>query len=135
MLDEHAAAFLALLQADAGPPQLNVHDGKVPAGVNVDADPYVLVYFAAVHPDTTKEGAGYGFQLRATCHSVGGNAQAARMVADRVAAAVFNQTPAVSGRACFPVEHEDGQPPIRDETTGSLVMDLIDTYVLYSIPG
>lgn len=135
MLDAHAQAFLALLDADNGPPALNVHDGVVPAGVDVDAQPYVLVYFAAVQPDTTKEGAAYGFQLRAICHSVGGNAQAARMVADRVAAAVFNQTPAVAGRSCYPIEHEDGQPPLRDESTGSLVMDLVDTYVLLTIPG
>lgn len=135
MLDAHAQAFLGLLDADNGPPPLNVHDGKAPDGVDVDTDPYVLVYFSELRPDTTKEGATYGFQLRATCHSVGGNAQAARMVSDRVMAAVLDRTAVVAGRSCFPIRHEDGQPPLRDESTGDLVMDLIDTYVLLTIPG
>lgn len=135
MIDEHAAAFLALLDADNAPPPLNVHDGKVPDGTDPRVSPYVLVYFDSNDPEDDFEARPYTFTLTATCHSVGGNAQAARMVADRVRTAAYNVTPTVSGRSCYPIEREPGMPPQRDESTGSLVMDQIDTYVLQSIPG
>jgi len=57
------------------------------------------------------------------------------MVADRVAAALLDAIPVVTGRTCFPIRWEDGAPPQRDEATGSTVMDVIDTYVLRSVPA
>jgi len=135
VIDEHAAVVLALLDADNAAPPLNVHDGKVPNGTDPSVSPYVLVYFDSNDPEDDFEARPYVFVLTATCHCVGASAQAARMVADRVRTALYNVTPTVSGRSCFQIEREPGMPPQRDETTGSTVMDQIDTYVLASIPG
>jgi hypothetical protein len=134
VIDEHAQAVLALLGAVTSP-ALTVYDGKVPSGIDPKATPYVLVYFAGGRPDLTFDGVTITYQLRATCHCVGGSAQAARMVADRVATALIDVTPTVTGRACWPIRWEDGLPPQRDETTGSLVFDQIDTYGFLSVPG
>lgn len=135
MLDQHAAAVLALLNAVDDPPPLNVHDGKVPAGVDPKVEPYVLPYFAGGSPDLTFRGTSHTFQLRITAHCVGGNAQAARLVSQRVRAALLDVTPTVPGRKCFPIRWEDSPPPQRDESTGSTVMDQVDTYVLRSVPA
>jgi hypothetical protein len=135
MIDEHASVVLALLDADNTPPALNVHDGKVPDGTDPRASPYVLVYFDSNDPDSDFNAAPYTFTLTATCHCVGGNAQAARMVADRVRTALVGVTPTVAGRSCFPISREPGTPPLRDESTGSLVMDQVDVYTLSTIPG
>lgn len=135
MIDEHAAAVLALLDADNGPPALNWHDGKVPTGVDPRVAPYVLVYFDSNDPESSKEAAPYRFQLTATCHSVGASARAARMVADRVRTALLAVAPVVAGRSCFPIAREQGVPPQRDETTGFSVFDEVDIYILTSLPG
>lgn len=135
MIDEHAQAIIALLDADNGPPPLNVHDGKVPPGVDPRLAPYVLVYFDSNDPEWTKEAAPWQFVLTATCHSVGGSAQAARMVADRVRTALLAVAPTVATRSCFPIVRESGMPPQRDETTGSTVFDQVDIYTLTSLPG
>lgn len=135
MIDEHARAVIDLLDADNGPPALNVHDGKVPSGVDPKASPYVLVYFDSNDPEWTKEASPWRFELTATCHSVGATAQAARMVADRVRTALLAVAPTVAGRTCFPIVRESGMPPQRDETTGSTVFDQVDIYRLTSLPG
>lgn len=136
MIDEHAAAVLALLDADNAFPPLVVLDGKVPNGT---VPPYVLVYFADNDPEladsTPLTGRSDRYVVRAYCHSVGDNGQAARMVADRVRAALLDVVPTVAGRQCFPIRREDGQPPQRDESTGTLVMDKVDVYRLESLPG
>lgn len=136
MIDEHAAAVLALLDADNASPALVVLDGKVPTGV---APPYVLVYVADNDPEQAESqsltGRSERYVVRAYCHSVGSNGQAARMVADRVRAALLDVVPTVAGRSCFPIRREDGQPPQRDESTGTLVMDRVDVYRLESLPG
>jgi hypothetical protein len=132
VIDEHAAAILALLDADNAAPPLVVYDGKVPTG---GVPPYVLVYFDSNDPETDFNARPWRFELTATCHCVGGNAQAARMVADRVRTALVGVAPTVSGRACHAITREPGAPPQRDETTGSTVMDQIDQYVLASVPG
>lgn len=134
MIDAHAGAVLALLNAAITAPR-KVYDGKVPADANAATNPYVLAYFDAARPDLSFRGITHTFQLRITCHSVGGNAQAARRVAESVAAALLDVTPTVAGRKCYPIRWEDGTPPQRDETTGVTVMDQIDTYVLRSVPG
>ncbi len=135
MIDEHAAAVLGLLDADNTAPALNVHDGKVPPNTDPKTAPYVLVYFDSNDPEFDKEAAPYRFEMTAICHSVGGSARAARMVADRVRAALLGVSPLVVGRACFPITREAGSPPDRDESTGSLVMDQIDVYTIRSIPA
>lgn len=136
MIDEHAAAILTLLDADNTPPALVVLDGRVPKD---QARPYVLVYFDDTDPELAESrplaGDSERHVLRAICHSVGDNGQAARMVADRVRAALLDVVPTVAGRTCMPIRREDGQPPQRDEQTGTLVMDKVDIYRLESLPG
>lgn len=139
VVQAHAAAFLALLDADNTAPALVVHDGRVP---DAGAPPYVLVYVTASTPDAVQAPALVDLTMnsdvieaRAYCHSVGGNAQAARAVAGRVRAALLNVTPAVAGRVCWPIRYDDGQAPQRDESTGVLVMDQVDVYCLLSVPG
>lgn len=136
MIDEHAAALLALLDADNNTPALVVYDGKAPSPLpDVRTNPYVLVYFDSNDPEFDFDAHPWLFQMTATCHCVGGSAQAARMVADRVRTALVGVTPTVAGRSCYPIGRESGVPPQRDESTGSTVMDQVDSYVLKSIPG
>jgi hypothetical protein len=136
VIDEHAAAVLALLNAVDDVPALVVHDGRVPNGATA---PYVLVYFDDSDPELTDSrpltGASQRHVLRAICHSVGTNGQAARMVADRVRTALLDVVPAVIGRTCMPIRREDGQPPQRDEDTGTTVFDKVDVYRLESLPA
>lgn len=132
MIDEHAQAVLDLLTG-AG---LNVHDGAVPSSVNVDSGPYVLPYFDSTDPELSFEAGPFRFEMTMTLHSVGGSAQASRMVADIARTALVGVVPVVTGRACFPITRElGGVPPQRDESTGSLVMDQVDLYVIRSLPG
>lgn len=135
MIEAHAAAVLALLDADNTPPALPVFDGFVPAGTDPPSTPYVVVYFDSGRPDLTFTGVSHRFQLHVTCHSVAGGAQSCRIVAERVAAALLDVTPFVAGRKCWPIRWEQGSPPIRHERTGTLVMNQVDVYVLTSAPG
>lgn len=136
MINEHAAAVLALLRGAGKPPSIRVDDGKAPNPLpDPRTSPYVLVYFDSNDPESDKEAAPYRFQLTATCHCIGGGAEAARMVADWVRTALLMVAPTVSGRSCFPITREQGSPPQRDESTGSTVMDQVDLYTLESIPG
>lgn len=135
MIDEHAAAVLALLNAAPGPPTLYVFDGKVPTGTDPAAKPYVLVYFDAAQPDLSFVGRSWTFQLGITCHSVGATARAARMVADRVRTALLDVAPVVATRKCWPIRWDSGTPPQRDEQTGASVFDQVDVYLLRSVPG
>ena len=73
--------------------------------------------------------------LRIYCHSVGGSATAARAGADLCRAALHDVTPAVAGRTCWPIRHEDGSPPRRDESAGTAYLDQVDIYRLESIPA
>ena len=136
MIREHADAILALLRAAPGTAPLVVLDGYVPTGTT---SPYVLVYFADNDPEdaesrSAEDGPGR-YVVWAYCHSVGGNADAARKVGDRVRTALLGAVPAVAGRSCFPIRREDGGPPDRDESTGVLVMDKVDVYRLASEPA
>lgn len=136
MIQEHAAAVLALLDADNTAPALVVLDGKVPTGQTL---PYVLVYFddtdPELHDSRPLTGASQRHITRAIAHCVGANAQAARMVADRVRTALLDVVPTVTGRTCLPIRREDGQPPVRDETTGTAVFDSVNVYRLESVPS
>jgi hypothetical protein len=135
----HAAAVLALLNADVGPPALVVRDGVVPTAA---APPYVVVYFSVESPaaeidmqSSNLEYASRRVDCYAYCHSVGGNAVAARAVAARVRTALLDAVPVIAGRSVFPIRHTENQPPVRDETTGVLVMDQVDVYRLSSVPA
>lgn len=134
MIDEHAAAVLALLNAVVAPPR-KVFDGRVDDGTDPRTNPYVLAYFDSSDPEFDFEANAWRFEMTATCHCVGGNAQAARQMADLARTALVAVRPTVAGRSCWPIIRESGMPPQRDESTGVLTMDQIDQYVLRSIPG
>lgn len=138
-IDEHAQAFLTLLDADDTAPALVPLDGEVPQGT---LPPYVLVYASARVPaadaEPDKSDLTFGSRAvhaRAICHSVGGNAQAARQVADRVRTALLDVRPQLVDRTCSPVRWVDGQDTQRDEQLGTGVFDQIDVYEFSSHPA
>lgn len=142
MIREHADAVLALLRAAPGTTALTVYDGAVPedpATGRSKPPPYALVYFADSDPEEPDSrplsGRPARYVLRAYVHSVGLTASAARSVGERVRAALLNVRPTVAGRQCWPIRREDGQPPQRDDSTGSAVMDRVDVYRLESEPA
>lgn len=129
-----ANAGIALLQADLGPPPLVVYDGVVPATASANGG-YVLVYTTISRPSDDPDNALVGrtgvWVVRWICHCVGGTASGARAVAQRVRTALLDVRPTVAGLSCGLIRMEgDSQPPQRDETTGVLVMDAVETYRL-----
>lgn len=144
-VEAHARAILDLLDADNSDPPLVVFDGAVPkdpASGKSRPPPYVLVYFTVETPSgemaadsTSLDMDSQDVVLRAYCHNVGGNAQAARMVADRTRTQLLDVTPAVVGRQCWPIRQEQALPAERDESTGVLVMDQVDVYRLRTVPA
>ncbi|MEU4367551.1 hypothetical protein [Micromonospora chersina] len=142
MIREHAEAILALLRTAPGTTPLVVLDGVVPtdpATGKSQLPPYVLVYFADSDPEDadsrSAEDTPGRYVVWAYCHCVGGNADAARKIGDRVRTVLLGAAPVVAGRSCFPIRREDGSPPGRDESTGALVMDKVDVYRLASEPA
>ncbi|QLQ37989.1 hypothetical protein [Micromonospora robiginosa] len=141
MIRAHADAVLALLAAAPGTGPLAVYDGAVPedATGRSKPPPYALVYFADADPEEPDSrplsGRPARYVLRAYVHSVGLTASASRSVGERVRAALLNVRPTVAGRQCWPIRREDGQPPQRDDSTGSPVMDRVDVYRLESEPA
>lgn len=130
--DPHATALLGLLQAH---PHLagRVHDGAVPDNTT---PPYVLVYLNRL--DNGAEDLTHGTAravVRAYCHCVGSNADAARIVAGNVREALLDVVPTVAGRTCYPIRNEATNPPQRDESTGAVVLDQVAVYRLESVPA
>lgn len=125
-------AGLALLTAD---PSLTVFDGVVTAGA---APPYVVVYGTVARPSDDPANSADGrtrvWVPRWICHCVGGNATAARAVAQRVRTAMLDVRPTVAGfavGAVGPIRLEaPPNPPSKDEMTGVVVMDQVETYRL-----
>lgn len=133
-LDQAVAnAGLALLAADIGPPALRVYDGAVPAGTSAAAG-YVLVYTyierPSEDPDNGLGGRSRVWVARWVCHCVGATAVAARGVAQRVRTALIDVQPTIAGLTTGLIRLEQAIPPERDETTGVLVMDAVETYRL-----
>jgi hypothetical protein len=136
VIDEHAAAVLALLNGVGKPAAIRIDDGKTPDPLpELSTHPYALASFDSDDPEFDKEANAWLFVMTVTVHCVGANAQAARQVADWVRTALVAVRPTVSGRSCFPTTSEPGIPPQRNETTGSTVMDLVAQYTIRSIPG
>lgn len=129
-LDQNLAnAILSLLQADAG---LVVYDGIAPEGV---VPPYVLVYTTMGHPsddpDNSIDGRSRVFTARWYCHCVGADMQATRAVAQRVRTALLDVRPTVAGLSCGLIrERPDPPAPVRDEMTGTPVIDSVCIYEL-----
>lgn len=132
---DHSDAVLTLARS-SGPTALTVLDGVV---ASTQTRPYVLAYFSDEDPieadSTGLDMAANRFVLRGYFHCVGDNAAATRALADKLRGNILGVTPTVAGRACFPIRREESQPPQRDESTGTLVMDRVDVYRLESVPG
>lgn len=136
-LDElHAQAFLVPLRANLA---LNVLDGVVPAPF--PGPPFVLLYVSVEWPPG-EEGIGNSIEgssvtCRATgvIHCVGATAAACRAMAMQVRASLLDVRPVIPGRECTRITLDDVQPPGKDETTGSVVMDSVVTYSFTSVPG
>jgi hypothetical protein len=129
-----ADAGLNLLRADIGPPALVVFDGAVVSPT--PAPPYVVVHVSIGHPDDQTTTGLNGVVKRAivrwTCHCVGANAYASRDVAQRVRTALLNQRPVVAGMNVGLIRDDQDSPPdpVRDETTGVVVIDTIHVFKL-----
>lgn len=127
---------LTLLRADLGPPALVVFDGKVDDPT--PAPPYVVVYTTVARPTDAPSsaqslaGLSNHFTVSWNCHCVGGDATAARAVAQRVRTQLLDIQPTVPGLSCGLIREVDSQPPTKDETTGVLVMDAVRVYELYA---
>lgn len=125
-------AGLALLTADVS---LTVYDGVVAAS---GTPPYVVVYGTVARPsddpDNSVNGRSGVWVARWICHCVGGDATAARAVAQRVRTALLDVRPTVTGFAASAVGpirlEQDPVPPTKDETTGTAVMDQVEVYRL-----
>lgn len=120
-------ACFALLAADAS---LTALDGFVPAGTE---PPYALVYYSLSRPsgdpDAALDGQSRVWVAMFDVHCVGGNAKAARAVAQRVRTNWLDVRPVVTGLVCGPLRMDGEEPPPqKDETTGHLVMDAVVSY-------
>lgn len=135
MIVEHSAAVLALLASAPDGPPLNVHVDQVPADVDVETSPYVRPFFDGSYTGIAFTGESREFVLGITVRSVAGSDMAVAMVADRVAKALLDKTPTVPGRVCYRIRFDSGTPPRPDESTGRLVVEQSDVYVLRSVPA
>lgn len=130
----HADALLALARA-APPvtPALTVYDGAVP---DQTQPPYAVAYIYVETPDATSmTGASDHIIARMYTHAVGSNAAAARAVAQRLRSGLLDARPTIAGRSVAPIQHEQSQPPERDDSTGVVVMDQLDVWRLDTYPG
>lgn len=118
-----AAALLTLLGTNGN---LVVIDGEV--GVD-QRPPYLVVYLAGGRDagDNLNRRSNEA-TMRAYLHAVGANAAAARIVAGQAADTITDQRLTVPGWTCGPITRELSNPPIRDESTGAVVMDAVAVY-------
>jgi hypothetical protein len=130
-LDElHAQVGIGLMAADT---VLTVVDDTA-VGASLPAPPYVRVYVhierPADHAANAARGLSSTFVVRWYCHSVGVNDTSARAVAMRVRAALLDVRPTIAGRNCGLIRLESSLPPRRDESTGPMVIDTVQVFVL-----
>lgn len=128
-LDElHARAALDILNGDDS---ITVFTGSVPDNAQ---PPYVLVYTAVAWPDSvdgkTYDGKTGTCVTRWYTHCAGGSDQATRTVANWVRQLLNNAHPTITGRSCGLIQQEASPPPVRDQTTGVLVQDIVSVYTL-----
>lgn len=134
VLVPHAQAVLDLLRAV---PNLTVYDG---GGVPAEpALPYCVLFMDWGAERTAMEAVTDLFEGRAQVTSVGANALAARIVAQRVAAALLDVVPTVPGRTCWPITHEFSQPPREDRDVHingiGYPVYAVDGYRVASVPA
>lgn len=131
LIQDHANAWLALLAPE---PNLTVYDGAVPTGA---AAPYALGYFTGSREPGTGnalDGASREFLSRAIFHCVGADQIAARAIAAKVESRLLDIRPVIIGRSCGFIRQESVLDPVRDESTGPVVMDMVTVYRFISEP-
>jgi hypothetical protein len=130
VIAEHAAPILDALRAN---PDIRLSDGSVKNGT---VPPYVVAYIAVTTPEAASlEEAADRVVTTATIHSVGGNADAVRIIAGQVWASLGGIRPDVAGRDCSRIRLIDGRPADKDETTAQVVLDQMDVYQYVSVPA
>lgn len=139
LLDKlHMDAGLGLLRADGALTVYPDAEGNTPPAT-ARAQQYVRVYTSIERPpdspNNTLDGTSGTWTVRWYCHCVGPNEYAATAVAMRVRAALLDKRPTVTARSCGLIRQEAGNPPTRDETTGTPVMDAVVVYRLTTQPG
>jgi hypothetical protein len=134
----HAQAVLDRLGA-SGSPALTVHDGRVP---DAAVPPYVLVRVAvrnlgaAERPDASNLILqSLPIQTTVRVYSVAETARAVRAVTNRVSVALLDWTPAVTGRSCSPLRHDESFDVDPDEQTGIAYHEVVDVYRFTSHPA
>lgn len=129
---EHVAPILAALTAD-DTGSLHTVDGSVPVGTEV---PYRVVYSSVGTPEAVgMEEVADRIVCTVIVHNVAGSAAAARVIADRTAAALIGLRPTVADRDCARVRLIDAQPQRRDESAIAVVVTQTDVYQYTSLPG
>lgn len=132
LIQDHANAWLGLLEPE---PNLTVLDGAVPTGAYA---PYALLYIMATRLPTAAgnalDGVSREYDTRAIIHCVGADQVAARAVAAKVESRLLDVRPVITGRTCGLIRLESALDPVRDETTGPVVMDMVTTYRFTSLP-
>lgn len=134
----HAAAILDRLGSH-GASELTVFDGRVDDGA---VPPYLLVRCTLqwLGPDTRPDAVNLAGTVKAaTCtsriYAVGETEAAARILFDRVTAALLNWRPTVTGRSCTPMRHEDSFETPADERTGIAYHELGAIWAFTSHPA
>jgi hypothetical protein len=137
----HALAVIGRLQT-SGTPALIVFDGKVPNTVPATVPPYVLVRFNFVNrgarerPDASDlVMRSRAFEVTARVYCVATTAQGLRAMTNRVAVALLDWAPTVTGRSCSPIRHIDSFEIAADEDTGTDYFQAGDDYRFTSIPA
>lgn len=137
---DHANAMLTLLRARP----ITVYPATTggPSTVPVGATPpYVSVHFVTEHADgdhlTTRS---TRTRTRAFAHCVGANDIAARAMAAHVREAWLDVVPAITGRAVFPIRHEQtrdlsAQEARPTEPVAQTTVTITAIYRLEDMPG
>lgn len=128
MSREHANAVLALAQAV---PNINVYDTQAPAKPSL---PYAVLRFdSGVRDRTAITAASNMVTTTVTCTAVGVDRGQSQGVAERVADALIDQRPTVSGRTCSPVEHLDSRPSQMDSAVNPPLFYAVDVFRFISV--
>jgi hypothetical protein len=109
--------ILALLRADTN---LTVYDGAPPAS---PAYPIVIVYGnngTRTPSDVAGRSRQVDVRVQCTVHAV--STESARIVADRVVAALVDRVPTATGFACGPVRQESSPPSYADDSIAQPVV-------------
>lgn len=135
VFEDHRSALMALLNGGAKPAAIAIYNEKVPTAA---VPPYVRVYFSANRPPGAEgnalDGTSKTLTFRAICHCVGGNDTAALTVAQWVETALLDIRPTVTGRSSGLIRQDAALDPAPDESTGTLVVDAVQTYRLTTEP-